>query len=204
MSKKRISIISGSIFLIIAFILILFPVQLTNFDMTITNTVYNSFPATNQLIAIITAFGNTSTVVIMVALVTIYLLIKKNYYSAIFLVFDSCLIASINKLIKTFVARPRPSVNHLVVANGYSFPSGHSASTMAFFLSLVFIICVLSTKKKTWLKLILLVIPFIIAFTRVYLGVHYFSDVIAGLSYSMAITILVGSFYQSYVNNLIE
>lgn len=196
MNKKTIGFTSISIFIILALIVLINPQTLTLFDLHITNTVYNSVPSITPIIKIITTLGNVNTVTIIVAVISIILVINKKWSLTLFLIINECLVAAINHYIKFFFARPRPTVEHLVSASGYSFPSGHSAATMALCLSLFFIIKMIYGKDKKWLQIIILFIPFVIAFTRIYLGVHYFSDVLAGLSYSTAVTIFIHQFFQ--------
>lgn len=196
MNKKITASISILVFIFILFMVLLSPFALSIFDMSITHVLYNSVPSITPLIKIITTFGNTLNITLMVIFFAIILLLKKNYYSALFLIVDVSFISFLNHIIKQFIERPRPNVTHLVYAGGYSFPSGHSASSMALFVSLIFIISMLSNKPHIGINIILFLIPIIIGFTRIYLGVHYLSDVLAGWSYSLGLTILINSIFQ--------
>lgn len=87
------------------------------------------------------------------------------------------------KLIKEIVQRPRPDeVLHLIQQGGFSFPSGHAMTGLVFY-SLVLTL-LLSLTKKSSTRWMLLVFGgmyiFLIGFSRIYLGVHYPSDVLAG------------------------
>lgn len=83
-----------------------------------------------------------------------------------------------------FFQRPRPLDPVYEAARGFSFPSGHSMSAMTFFGLLIFIVWDKTENKiLRWLLSILLVLViFAIGFSRVYLRVHYASDVLAGFS----------------------
>jgi undecaprenyl-diphosphatase len=95
--------------------------------------------------------------------------------------------------IKLLVSRPRPPVEHLQAVTGSSFPSGHATQASAFWFSLVFAMPAAgSSPRLTRVAAGLAVlIVFVVAASRVYLGVHYPSDVVAG--------VLLGSGWATYV-----
>ena len=71
----------------------------------------------------------------------------------------------------------------LVLETGYSFPSGHSTNNVAFYVLAVYLIHKNVKNKKicNTLCMLLAFVPILIAFSRLYLGVHYISDIIAGI-----------------------
>ena len=87
-----------------------------------------------------------------------------------------------NSIIKHLVQRPRPDVLHLVSEDGYSFASGHSISSMFFYgMAIWLVIRHVEDPRLRNVFVILLAIPMLlIGPTRIYLGVHYPSDVLAG------------------------
>ncbi len=105
-----------------------------------------------------------------------------------------------NTLIKTIVARPRPDILRLVDASGFSFPSGHSMNNMALYTMIVLILLVYYKDdfKKQLKSLLIFIIPLTIGFSRIYLGVHYPSDVLAGLLAGFWVGSFVFLIYEKY------
>ena len=87
-----------------------------------------------------------------------------------------------NIVLKQVFNRERPSLEHLVTVNTLSYPSGHSMSAMAFYGFLIYL-C-LRYRMRRWLKVVLVILLTVvilsIGLSRIYLGVHYPSDVAAG------------------------
>jgi undecaprenyl-diphosphatase len=99
------------------------------------------------------------------------------------------LVFLINTLIKWIVHRPRPDeIMRLIEESGYSFPSGHSMISMAFYGYITYLIYkhVKDKKKRTIYCLLLLFLIFMIGLSRIYLGVHYLSDVLGGFALSVS------------------
>lgn len=128
----------------------------------------------------ITWFGSTIGIIVMCF---VFLFVIRNKKINIILVTNLICAAIINNyVLKLIFTRDRPNINPIVIENGNSFPSGHSMVSMVFYGSLIYIAYkYLNNKKLKWtiiscLSLLIL----LIGFTRIYLGVHYFSDVIGG------------------------
>ncbi|MDD5921951.1 MAG: phosphatase PAP2 family protein [Eubacteriales bacterium] len=111
------------------------------------------------------------------------------------------------KVLKAAFARPRPdSSMWLLTEHGFSFPSGHSMNGCFFYFFLIFLIRknVANHRIKNTLTVIFSCMPFIVAFTRLYIGVHYVTDVCGGLMMGgccvMICTILLDRLLQSRRN----
>ncbi|MCL2752114.1 MAG: phosphatase PAP2 family protein [Firmicutes bacterium] len=89
--------------------------------------------------------------------------------------------AALNLVLKYCFQRPRPEVM-LIAETGYSFPSGHAQSGMAFFLAVALLIfCNIGRLKYSVpLFVFCMLMPLLIGFSRLYFGVHYAGDVLAG------------------------
>lgn len=188
--KKR-YIISGIFFLLFILITIL---MITNnikvFDENIYNYIY-SFRSDllDAIFKTITKLGNTLTVIIMVFVLLVFLG-KENIYKLILTVATTVLT---NQGLKHIIRRARPDHLRLIKENGYAFPSGHSMISIALYGLLIYL--VYKNIKNKFIKTILISILSIlilgIGISRVYLGVHYPSDVLAGFSIALPIIILI-------------
>jgi undecaprenyl-diphosphatase len=145
-------------------------------------------PRMTFFVKIITHLGS-STALISIAL--IILLLSKEKKQGILVGINLLIVFLFNLLLKSVFSRPRPIDIHLIEASGYSFPSGHAMISTAFYGFLIYLIWKTKMNKKIkWLYTILLsILVLLICITRVYLGVHYASDVLAG--FFIAITYLI-------------
>lgn len=152
-------------------------------------------PSLNQIILAITDFGAEISVFISLLLVVIYFSIKKQgiyirfYMAALFgaiLLFE---------IIKVIVGRERPE-SMLVFEPAKSFPSGHAtiATVLGWYVYLVFYRKLGSVQQKG-LFILCCLYPLLMSYTRVYLNVHYLSDVIAGIALGSLWMIFLSKFY---------
>lgn len=133
-----------------------------------------------QILKIFTLFGEPKTIAILSFVWIIYLQRKNKKEIKPFLLL---LIISIIFIIllKTIFGRERPDILRLIPIDGYSFPSGHSIISVAFYGYLATYLVERKIQKKIIFPLCFILIIGI-GFSRIYLGVHYFSDVLAGYS----------------------
>ncbi|KRM21086.1 PAP2 superfamily protein [Latilactobacillus graminis DSM 20719] len=130
----------------------------------------------------ITTIGNPHSIITLTIFVTIGLLIIKQWSAVSFLLINMVTFSTLNHLIKIEIQRPRPPFQHLVYAGGYSFPSGHASGALLFFGSLSLLAYYLIS-NRFWQKLIsgvTLILALLIGLSRIYVSVHYPSDVLAG------------------------
>ena len=145
---------------------------------------------------IITNLGG-SYVLITIALFCLIFL--KNKRMAIYINLNLIITATLNFALKNIIQRPRPEGYRLIDESGYSFPSGHSMVSMAFYGFLIYLIWKnVKNKKVKYISCTLLglLIP-TIGFSRIYLGVHYASDVAGGFVISIAYLVMFTTFAKS-------
>ena len=120
------------------------------------------------------------------------------------LMLNLILSALLNLALKDVFQRARPTdVLTLVQETGYSFPSGHSMAATTFYGFLIFLVShtSLSPKQKKWfVSLLGLCIP-LVMLSRIYLGVHYFSDIFGGFSIGMVYLTLYTSLVEKYIRH---
>ena len=110
----------------------------------------------------------------------------------------------LNQFLKHIVQRPRPTEYRIIDERGYSFPSGHSMASAAFYGFLIYLIYKKVKSKKLKIGLIAFftfLIP-LIGCSRIYLGVHYTSDVLAGFFVSISYLFIYISIVDDYIGTV--
>lgn len=146
----------------------------------------------------ITNFGGA----IILIVVTIALLISiKNKKIRLSIFSNLVIITILNQLLKRILQRPRPTEYRIIEETGYSFPSGHSMISMAFYGYLIYLIYkYVKNKYIKWISIILLsILICVIGISRIYLGVHYASDVLGGFLISISYLIIYISVVNKYL-----
>lgn len=133
----------------------------------------------------ITNFGGA--IFLSIATVMLFLFIK-NKKIGLSIISNIVIITVLNQLLKRILQRPRPTEFRIVEETGYSFPSGHSMVSMAFYGYLIYLIYrYIKNKYVKWtLITILSILICLIGISRIYLGVHYTSDVLGGFLLSIS------------------
>ena len=134
---------------------------------------------------------------IITAIIVIILFASKFKREALFLTLTMGTCGIVMSFIKTIFNRPRPNIHRLVELNSLSFPSGHSTSATILYLSLALIFIKLM-KKNTYTPILVAIVGILfIVSSRIYLGVHYPTDTIAGMSLGSAIVLIYNLIYYS-------
>ncbi|GAA4295226.1 phosphatase PAP2 family protein [Nibribacter koreensis] len=130
-----------------------------------------------------THLGNVYGVTAMTLLAGIFLYVKRMYQHLVALIISVLGSGITMDVLKTYFSRERPlDVAFYVPENSFSFPSGHAASAMAL-VGLLAYFCLLEVKHqraKILLFLMGLLYVLLIGISRIYLGVHFLTDVVAG------------------------
>lgn len=149
---------------------------------------------------VITNFGG----VIFIVISTIILFVGiKNKKIGTAIILNLFIITFLNLILKNIIQRPRPTQFRLIDESGYSFPSGHSMISMAFYGFLVYLIYqyIKNKKLKIALIIVLSILPILIGISRIYLGVHYTTDVVGGFLISISYLIIYTRIFKKIVIN---
>lgn len=140
-------------------------------------------PQTTQVFIFLTNLCSPPFLIGLSILLLAFFLFRRRLYPALAIPINLLLSSTINSFVKSVFNRPRPDINQLVDADGFSFPSGHSFVAISFYGFLIYLVAryCRGRYKYPLMLLLLLVIP-CVGISRVYLGVHYSSDVLAGFS----------------------
>lgn len=157
---------------------------LASYDTSISEAIvaYRS-PALTSYFTFVTDLGDTLGYLIMFVICTaLFYAIFKNWKYVIQISVVLIMALSSNLLLKQFISRARPTAEHLVTVKTLSYPSGHAMMAMAFYGFLIYLAHHFKISKITaWLVTIILVILILsIGVSRIYLGVHFPSDIAGG------------------------
>ena len=190
--KKKISVsILLVIFIILSILVYLDKLQVI--DTFIFNVVFKMrSDVMTSVFKTITFFGSTLFMVIACIFFVVYFLLRKQKDKSILV--GSTLIVStiINNVIKVIIRRARPDVVALAVEKSFSYPSGHMMASVTFYGILFYLVLKSDLKKgiKIPLEILLFILPILIGLSRIYLGVHYPSDVVGALLMSTSIVLV--------------
>ncbi len=150
------------------------------------------------VIKMITNFGGAMVLSITTLLL---LIIIKDKKIGVGILINLCTATGLNLILKSLLQRPRPTEFRIINETGYSFPSGHSMISMAFYGFIIYLIYEkVKNKYIKWTSITLLSILIVmIGFSRIYLGVHYVSDVLAGFLFSIAYLIVYIGIINKYL-----
>lgn len=143
----------------------------------------NEHIVNNLLTSIMTAITYVGSYGSYIFIIAVSLIIFRKKLSIP--LFMGCAVGGagiINKIVKYFIKRPRPIEALIAIPDSYSFPSGHTMCSIVFYMYLIYLLrkYVKDNTIKNIFTVVLVCIPVLIGLSRVYLGVHFASDVIAG------------------------
>ncbi len=148
---------------------------------------------------IITNLGSVVALMLLTIIASIFLYFKKQYRDSILLIITMLSGLVVNVLLKATIARARPA-EALLFVDSYAFPSGHAFLTTVMVAALVMTVVPFMNLKK-YFVVTCVILASIICISRVYLGVHYASDVLGGIFlgiFWMSFVFLLAEAYESY------
>lgn len=146
----------------------------------------------------ITNFGGA---IFLIVLTVLLFILIKNRKIGLSIFSNLVIVTVLNQILKRILQRPRPTEFRIIEETGYSFPSGHSMVSMAFYGYLIYLIYKYVKNKyvKCFSIILLSILICFIGVSRIYLGVHYTSDVLGGFLVSLSYLII----YISAVNKFL-
>jgi len=141
----------------------------------------------------VTALGGTTVLALFLTIVVGYLALESRYDAVVVVVIATAGGGLLGEALKWWFARARPQiVPHLVNVGSASFPSGHSMLALVTYLTLGALLArfVQRRRTRTYCITVSLLLSLLVGLSRVYLGVHYPTDVLAGWSVGLAWALL--------------
>ena len=194
MKNKQTFLTKGSfallLFVILGYVVKFHPNYLKDFDSLIQITLRGDLPHTlTFFFSSVTSLINTPVIMTWVAVLAGFFLYKKWCSEAILLIGNLALTGILVAFLKNIYQHSRPAIQHLVEEGGFSFPSGHALASTLIFGTLLIIVSqrIKSVQTKRILQSLMIVMIFIIMTSRVYLGVHYPTDVLGSFLLGLGI-----------------
>jgi len=156
-------------------------------------------PILDDVMWTVTQMGETGAIVVTI-LAAVWFSRKQKPVDTYAILISFCGATALNTALKLLLSRPRPSLfTPLVSASGFSFPSGHVTASVATFGFLAVLLW--REKRFGWAIASLVLVP-LVALSRIYLGVHYPSDVLGSLIFASMWLIVVFVIRNRYIDRL--
>lgn len=187
-------------FVLLGYAVKFYPHQLVAFDTTIQNWIRGELsPFWTAYWTKVTLIGNAPVIVVIsLVLAAFFYFYKRWKIEAYFLIAELVGLALTSTLLKYVYQRPRPSIEWLLQTVGYSYPSWHTASTMLV-AGVVVVIAEQRIKhplSRYMLQGSLLFMAVLVAISRVYIGVHYPTDIIGGWLLAFSLLAAIYPYYD--------
>ena len=203
MKDKQTYLTKGSfallLFVILGYIVKFYPNMLIGFDQPIQTAIRGDLPDFLTILFRTITHLIDIPVIITWVLIVAFIFYRKQWKLESYLMLGNLTLAGI--LIVTFkniYQRPRPEILHLVEEKGFSFPSGHSLAVTIMVGTLI-VIFSQRIKEQLWKRIVQILLGFYllsVLVSRVYLGVHYPSDVLASLCVGLGVLFIEFPFYD--------
>jgi undecaprenyl-diphosphatase len=154
-------------------------------------------PAFNALMNGLTAMGSTLIVLPVFVLVAGGLAVTRRYGATLFLTIALVGSLAIDATMKLVFQRPRPKLDYAAVLPDYSFPSGHAMNGVVFYVSIALIAWSVFGRRIGLISTVFAaILAFGIGVSRIYLGFHYFTDVVGGWLAGVIWLLIVGAVFR--------
>lgn len=191
-NNKKMLILAISLFVFIFLLINVLLNNISDFDTSIYNLIMSlRSDFMTFIMKAITRFGDAE-ILILITIICLIFLRNKKIGGGIAINLAS--VGFINYVLKKIIQRPRPPLEfRMVEESSFSFPSGHAMASMAFYGLIIYFINkdMKNEKLKKIISISLSILIFLIGISRIYLGVHYASDVIAGFAISIVYLIYI-------------
>lgn len=158
--------------------------------------------ALNELVIAFTYVGDAKVLGSLCIFSVIGLFLYRKWLSGILLLASIGSSYVLNLVLKNAFERERPLGNRLLEEDGFSFPSGNAMVGTSFYLFSAFLLY--QRYQKPWILWIGTILPFFLGISRVYVGVHYPSDILAGFSIGLAFCVCLAVIYKTLDSNSAE
>ena len=203
MKDKQTYLTKGSfallLFVILGYVVKFYPEQLIPFDTSIQTAIRGDLPATLTVLFRTITHLIDIPVIITWVLIVAFIFYRKQWKLESYLMLGNLTLAGILIVtLKNIYQRPRPEILHLVEEKGFSFPSGHSLAVTIMVGTLI-VIFSQRIKDQLWKRIVQILLGLYLVsvlISRVYLGVHYPSDVLASLCVGLGVLFIEFPFYD--------
>ena len=203
MKNKQSHFLKGSfallLFMILGYVVKFYPENLVGIDQPIQSAIRGDLPAyLTAFFTRVTVLMNTPVVASWVGVIVLFFVWKKWYTEALLLTGSLVTTGLLVVILKHISLRPRPALQHLVQEGGYSFPSGHSLAATLVFGSLIIVVGQRMTSQvgKVLAQIALFLCMVTIVVSRVYVGVHYPTDVTGSMLLGFGLLQMVFPYYD--------
>lgn len=196
--KWIICVISLIIFIILSILV------MTRKDIYLDSVFYNFIAKyiNNSLTSVVKNFTYMGSAIVVISITIFTLIFIKNKKYSFYMALNLIIVTIFQLILKNIFTRSRPLDINLITETGYSFPSGHSLTAFVFYGFIIYLIYTSNIKnKKIFITLFSLII-LIVGLSRIYLGVHFFTDVIGGFTFGLSYLIIYISLVKGKINEV--
>lgn len=186
-------------FVLLGYVVKFYPEQLVDLDAFFHNLLRGDLPAgATKFWSTITLLGNPEIFFSLSLLVGAFFYFKQWKAEVLYLFASMAVMGVLSTALKYLYQRPRPSIEWLMDTVGYSYPSWHTASTLL--LAGVGVVLLQQRLQQQSLRLVIQValvgLAVLVALSRIYLGMHYMTDIVGGWLLSFTVLQLLYPFYD--------